>query len=157
MGMTVSSSGKRGYKLYFGPTTTHIPRDDMMKILRTEDHYRFCQEYQDKYTACGDDLDKIAEVTKELQLRALRDYGYTQDDAIVALNNMRFNYENDDEVRNLAVYHRTDICFNWKGLRPRKTAPNAKIYDLKGNQTTVYDMFINSGKESMVLVAGSIT
>jgi hypothetical protein len=44
MGMTVSSSGKRGYKLYFGASTTNIPREDMMKILRTEDHYRFCQE-----------------------------------------------------------------------------------------------------------------
>jgi hypothetical protein len=77
-------------------------------------------------------------VTKEIQVRALKECGYTSPLALAGLNNMRFDYRDDDEVRNLAVYHRTDTCFDWH-RRADNRAINSKLYDLDGNITGVHE------------------
>jgi hypothetical protein len=44
MGMTHSSSGKRGFELYHDPKGLKIPRSEMIQILKLEEQYRFAQE-----------------------------------------------------------------------------------------------------------------
>lgn len=44
MGMTHSTSGKRGFEFHYTPTDFWIPRDVMIKILKLEDQLRFSPE-----------------------------------------------------------------------------------------------------------------
>ena len=159
--MTHSTSGKRGFNLFYKYTNYMIPRDVMMQILTKEDAYRFSEEYQQRYTDCGDDIDAIEAITFDIQSRALADCGITSPEGLTVLHNMRHDYADDTEMLNLAVYARHDHCFK------SPTAPaNVLIHDLTGAPVQLFDFFRqldtranldNQTHTPVVLVAGSLT
>jgi len=164
--MTHFTSGKRGHLLYREPTSYQFDRETLMKILRREDDLRLRDpEMQKLYTECGDDTDKIAEITNYIQEVVLLENGVQQRDmpeALRALRNMRIDYENDFEVLNLAIYHRVDKCFEGDltmGCTLDQTY-DSKLIGLDGKETSLFSYYKEVDPEltkPFVIFSGSIT
>ena len=158
--MSHESSGKHGDRFYYSlPTDFRFDRAVLMILLKREEALRFSPETQRKYTECGDDCDKIAEVTLDLQKRVLTEWGVPAEhlsEAMKALHNVRVDYQNDDEVLNISVYHRADHCFGTPS-----TVENCLLYSLRGEQVFLFDLLAKKDHEleekPLVLVAGSLT
>ena len=137
-----------------------------MQVLKAEEGYRFSEEYQAKYTACGDDYEQYKAVTLELQRRALADCGIYDPESLDVLHNMRHDFANDEEVLNLVVYHRTDTCF----FTPT-TPHDEPLYNLEGRLSPLFHHIAEQQQAldpsardpdawqnvPVVLVAGSLT
>jgi hypothetical protein len=159
MGMTHSTSGKRGFDLYKNSTSCIIDRETLIKILKREDILRFSDEVQQQYTMAGENLKQIESVTADLQKKALAEFGFTDPEALIALHNVRFYYQNDPEINQLTVYMRKDRCIAGK-LYNGCNAPNTTLFSLNGKKTTLFD-YKNSidplSERSLVICAGSIS
>jgi len=157
--MTHSTSGKRGFDLYKNSTSCIIDRETLIKILKREDILRFSDEVQQQYTMAGENLKQIESVTADLQKKALAEFGFTDPEALIALHNVRFYYQNDPEINQLTVYMRKDRCIAGK-LYNGCNAPNTTLFSLNGEKTTLFD-YKNSidplSERSLVICAGSIS
>jgi len=157
--MTHSTSGKRGFDLYKNSTSCIIDRVTLIKILKREDILRFSDEVQQQYTMAGENLKQIESVTADLQKKALAEFGFTDPEALIALHNVRFYYQNDPEINQLTVYMRKDRCIAGK-LYNGCNAPNTTLFSLNGEKTTLFD-YKNSidplSERSLVICAGSIS
>jgi hypothetical protein len=163
MGMTHSTSGKRGYNIHYKPTTYQFSRELILKVLAREDTLRLSDpSYQLLYTSCGDDTDKISFVTKQLQVQALLDSGVDKnevDEALVALRNMRHDYRYDEEVLQAAIYHRADHCYGGS-LMNGSPVSDVTLYDLEGNEMSLlkyYEKVDGTMTKPLVIVSGSVT
>jgi len=159
MGMTHSTSGKRGFDIYSQPTSCRIDKETLIKILKREDVLRFSDEIQQQYTMAGEDIKQIEAVTIDLQKKALAEFGFTDPEALVALHNVRFYYQTDPEINQITVYMRKDRCISGN-LYNGCSAPNTKLLSLKGEPTTLFE-YKNSidplSERSLVICAGSIS
>lgn len=117
-----------------------------MKVLRREDELRFSEETQERYSnrakVSGNEfMEQIKRVTEELQLQALRDCGVRSEDleeALKAVRNFRHDYRDDEEVLQLSVYGRHDICKRGS-LRPGQQVPDVPVYSLEGREMRLVD------------------
>jgi len=134
MGMTHSSSGKRGFSFHKRPTSYTFERSKLKSVLETEEIYRlYSDEFQNKYSE-SDRCDHFADVTTEIQIRALKENGIEEKDineALVALRNVRFDYSNDPEISNYSVYMRLDHCFEGS-LKVGSYATDVELCTLEG-------------------------
>jgi len=136
-----------------------IDRKTFIDILKREDILRFSDEVQQQYTMAGENLKQIESVTADLQKKALAEFGFTDPEALIALHNVRFYYQNDPEINQLTVYMRKDRCIAGK-LYNGCNAPNTTLFSLNGEKTTLFD-YKNSidplSERSLVICAGSIS
>jgi len=159
MGMLHSSSGKRHFELYHEPTNYKIPKGVMKAILIREDQLRASAEYQAKYNE-DDDLSHFREVTRELQLQALREVGIVDAellDALVVLNNARFDYKDDPEMNQLTVYQRLDRSRQGT-LKNESKLPNVPLIDEEGKSVMFADIEAESAAQgkALAIIAGSV-
>lgn len=104
------------------------------------------------YDECGDDTDKIAKVTLDIQKKALAECGVTDPRGIIALHNMRHDYQGDNEVLNLAVYHRTDTCYNARRNRIGGSVPaSVKVHTLDGKPILLSEYPFSYDREQVFL------
>mmetsp|Transcript_10887 Transcript_10887/g.34685 ORF Transcript_10887/g.34685 Transcript_10887/m.34685 type:complete len:156 (+) Transcript_10887:14-481(+) len=153
MGMYHSTSGKEGFDLRFTPTEYEIPRETLISVLKREDELRFSAQVQERYSA-SDALEHIRDVTVELQKQALREHGIDEDHGLVVLQNARFQYKDDPEFNGLTVYFRLDT--SRRGfLMPGMVAPDAELYTLDGDKTSLSSFFAREPSKPLVIFAGS--
>jgi hypothetical protein len=157
MGMFHSTSGKVGYAFVTLPGARVIPKGIMKQILLREDELRFSSDYHNKISE-REDLKWIRDVTLELQMKALAEFGYADGPGLLALNNARAQYLNDDEMNKLIVYQRMDRS-RPGDLTSGSELPNVKLSTLDGKVITLHEYLENRKDKSrpVVITAGSIT
>jgi len=158
MGMLHSSSGKSHFDLYHEPTNYSIPKDVLKKILIFEDAARASAQYQAKYTE-QDSLQWFRDVTREIQIAALIQNGIPAADvnqALVVLNNARFEFKDDPEMNQLTVYMRLDRSRRGD-LRMGDKMPNASLVGDDGMTVMLADLEAKSAAngKALALIAGS--
>eukprot|EP01122_Echinamoeba_exundans_P001997 TRINITY_DN11965_c0_g1_i1.p2 TRINITY_DN11965_c0_g1~~TRINITY_DN11965_c0_g1_i1.p2 ORF type:complete len:166 (-),score=19.86 TRINITY_DN11965_c0_g1_i1:627-1124(-) len=163
MEMCRESSAKRGFKKNYKKVDFTIPEETLQKILIVEEELRFSQEAQDMYTACGDDVDKINQVSISLQRRALAACGITDPRGLDVLHNIRVDYEFEDWL-DTAVYIRTDKFLGIHDLSTGQPIPNypqafpTKVHHLDGTSVVLksyIDSCLQGTDKYMVLISGS--
>jgi len=166
MGMTHSTSGKMGYNYHYRESDYKFNRETLIKVLKYEDNLRLHDpDIQKKYTECGDDSEKFSDVTHDLQKKALLDCGIGPEnlsEALLALRNMRIDYENDDEILELAVYHRVDKCFdsNLCNGYILDSCCDSVLMGLDGKPTTLFSYYKQvdpNRTKPFVIFSGSVT
>lgn len=164
MGMTHSTSGKRGFELYGArsPQRPNVDRETMKMWLAVEEHLRFDSEWQNAYTAAGDDIDDLAEVTRQLQLEALRNCNRPEDTLeadLETLHRARHDFAGDEELLQTAVYHRTDHAFGTPGEIAPFMNTDIELTRLDGTTFNLRDYYFDPSRQgrALVLVGGSLT
>ncbi|KAL6074288.1 hypothetical protein QOT17_004319 [Balamuthia mandrillaris] len=173
-----STSGKCGFDYYHyegcplnadGSYRLHIPREQLINILKLEEQYRFSEEYQQMYTEAGDSLDRLEEITEELQRRALQENGIAIEDheagkngqipnALKAYRSIRGRLRHDEEISQLVVYMREDRSKRGT-LAKGDIAPDAELLTLDGEETTLYSIMEQrvDNTRPLVILAGSVS
>lgn len=144
-----------------------IDRTELLRLLRYENELRLSQEYQDKYTDMrfnwhvqGEEYDAFA-IDREIQVRALRDNGYSPDTAgdesMEAYQVACGRHILDPEVRDSVVWMRYDKMR--KGTLV-KGAPyrNCNLVNMFTGEPLTLESFIPKDKDRpLVIIAGSYT
>jgi len=160
MGMYHSTSGKRGFDPFYKRTNYVIPKETLKKILIREDELRASPEMQERYSAY-DSLNWIKTVTEQIQEMALHEFGFSDPEGGVVLNNARFVYKDDPEMNQLTIYMREDKSRRGD-LLVGDMYPNANLKRLDGSPISLHD-YISSirgalpSSRPLVLLAGSVT
>jgi len=160
MGMLHSSSGKRQFEPYFEPTDFVFQRAQLIATLKREDELRASKEYQDKYNS-ADSLAWFRDVTREIQIKALRENGVADArlvDALTALNNARFQVKGDPEINRLTVYMREDRSRRGS-LRGGHVMPDVSLVSLSGETVQLAQIAANarSNGKALAIIAGSVS
>jgi len=157
------TSGKAGYNLYSDQPRIklfHIPKEQLIEILRNEDQLRSSKEYQDKYSE-KDSLAWFRDVTLEIQTKALLNSGISRENLAVVLPELwsaRGEYLYDPDVNTLTVYQRKDRSKDGT-LYPGCTMPNASLWTMTGEITNL-QKYISSFKNPdlpLFIIAGSVS
>jgi hypothetical protein len=132
----------------------------MKSILIREDELRASTEYQEKYNQ-QDDLTWFRDVTREIQMRALRENGIIEEElntALVVLNNARFDYKDDPEMNQLTVYQRLDRSREGS-LKEQHKLPNVRLVDEEGKTVMLADIEAKSASngKALAIIAGSVS
>lgn len=161
MGMFHSTSGKRGYEWYCPPHESilnHIPRSIMKQMLKREEELRSSKEYHEKISK-HDDLAWIRDVTVNIQMQVLTEFGYANTSGMTALNYARVQYKDDPEMNKITVYQRQDRS-RLGDLSVGSELPNVRLCTMDGEETTLHDYIKKiqgDSKRPLVITAGSIT
>ena len=172
MGMMHSTSGKRGYEPFVREwfmldASETISRDEMCAVLRAEDRLRAGADYQTAIDGTAYDLEKLSAVTKEVQLRAIREVlgeervppgvsdGRAADVLLSQLHGARHQYRHDPSMNRLTVYQRHDRS-RAGTLRVGSAAPDVSIVDASTGQPRQLLSYLAHGRP-LVLLCGSLS
>lgn len=181
--MMHSTSGKRGYEPYVREPfilEAHdvISRDEMREILLAEERLRAGAEYQAAIDGTGYDLAKLSAVTREVQLRALREVlgearvppgdrdgagsDATADVLLGQLHGARQKYRGDPTMNQITVYQRHDRS-RAGSLRVGHAAPDVSVVDAATGLPRQLLSFMQSrgggsaSTKPLVLLCGSLS
>lgn len=152
MGMFHPTSGKRAFRYYHKDTPIVFSREVALELVRIETILRNSKYYQDMYSE-KDDLDHFEAVTVLIQKRVLRESGIPDDvDNMNAFLNLRAEYCNESEFKDVSVYFKYDRTFIGN-LEERKNYPDCDLVTLSGERTQ-FSKFVSPEIPTFVL-AGS--
>jgi hypothetical protein len=123
----------------------------MLKILKKENELRLSEEVQKKYSK-EDSNDNFKMVTHDLQVEALKEFGYDER-YVVVLNNARHNYQDNEKFKDITVYWKYDISN--KGKFNNEDSPeDCNLFSLDGKDLKLSSYFEKSEKLPIVVMAG---
>eukprot|EP01119_Soliformovum_irregulare_P009336 TRINITY_DN22583_c0_g1_i1.p1 TRINITY_DN22583_c0_g1~~TRINITY_DN22583_c0_g1_i1.p1 ORF type:complete len:169 (+),score=34.47 TRINITY_DN22583_c0_g1_i1:34-507(+) len=157
MEMLYRTSGKRNYdrlsvELWSG--VTPMDRDVLIKMLRREDELRKSPETMRKYSK-SDAWSHLRAVTIGIQKQVLKEFGLpVTDQQLYAFQTTRAKYEDDEEIKNLAVYIKFD--YSQRGsLNGGEAIPSGiTLHNLDGTSFSLGDKVT---AKPLIIMAGSYT
>lgn len=140
------------------PEIIKIPNEKQLEqMIMKEEEIRMSDEYRQMCTDVKDEVNGWLRVTKEMQQRLVRDFGFSQDiECDIACNYMRrahLLYPNNEIFKTVPLQVRNNRA-KQGNLRVNDPVKNILLYDLTNNPINMHNILTNKPN---IIMLGSHT